>query len=53
MANNAIKLLSDEKLFKQFCDNAFAQSKKFDIVNILPKYEKIYEQLVSSQPIPA
>jgi len=53
MANNAIKLLSDEKLFNQFCDNAFAQAKKFDIVNILPKYEKIYEQLVSSQPIPA
>jgi glycosyltransferase involved in cell wall biosynthesis len=53
MANNAIKLLSDEKLFKQFCDNAFTQAKKFDIVNILPKYEKIYEQLLLSQSIPA
>lgn len=53
MADNAIKLLSDEKLFKQFCENAFNQAKKFDIINILPKYEKIYEQLVSNQSIPA
>ena len=49
MANNAIKLLTDEKLFKQFCENSFSQAKKFDIVNILPMYEKIYQQLASEQ----
>lgn len=48
MANNAVKLLKDNKLFEQFRQNAFAQAKKFDIVNILPQYEKLYQQLVSS-----
>lgn len=52
MSTNAIKLLKDEKLYKQFRENAFTQAKKFDIVTILPKYEKIYQQLVSA-PIPA
>lgn len=53
MAANAIKLLSDKKLFNQFKENAFAQAKKFDIVNILPLYEKLYQQLVSNQAVPA
>ncbi len=52
MAANAIKLLGDKKLFAQFRENAFAQAKKFDINTILPKYEKLYQQLVSSQVIP-
>lgn len=53
MSANAIKLLSDKKLFNQFKENAFAQAKKFDIVNILPHYEKLYQQLVSNQAVPA
>ncbi len=51
MSANAIKLLSDKKLFEQFRQNAFAQAKKFDINNILPQYEKLYQQLVSSQAV--
>ncbi len=53
MSANAIKLLSDKKLFNQFKENAFAQAKKFDIVNILPHYEKLYQQLVSNHTVPA
>lgn len=53
MSANAIKLLSDKKLFNQFKENAFTQAKKFDIVNILPLYEKLYQQLVSNQPVMA
>ncbi|MDO8998772.1 MAG: N-acetyl-alpha-D-glucosaminyl L-malate synthase BshA [Bacteroidota bacterium] len=53
MANNALKLLTDEKLFNQFRENAFAQAKKFDIVNILPMYEKLYHQLVSEHAVSA
>jgi L-malate glycosyltransferase len=45
MAANAIKLLSDEKLFSEFKQNAFEQAKLFDVNAILPQYEKIYEQL--------
>ena len=51
MSANAIKLLSDKKLFNQFRENAFEQAKKFDIVNILPHYEKLYQQLVSNQAV--
>lgn len=46
MADNAIKLLSDEKLLNQFKENAFERAKKFDVNLILPQYEKIYNQLV-------
>jgi N-acetyl-alpha-D-glucosaminyl L-malate synthase BshA len=51
MAANAIKLLSDKNLFNQFKQNAFAQAKKFDIANILPQYEKLYQQMVSNQSV--
>ncbi|MEO6303135.1 MAG: glycosyltransferase, partial [Bacteroidia bacterium] len=51
MSANAIKLLSDKKLFEQFRQNAFAQAKKFDIANILPQYEKLYQQLLTNQAV--
>ena len=43
MAKNAIDLLQNEKRLEQFKLQAFGQAKKFDILNILPKYEKLYE----------
>lgn len=46
MAENAIKLLSDEKFLNEFKENAFERAKKFDVNLILPQYEKIYNQLV-------
>lgn len=48
MANHIINLLSDERKYQEFCNNARAQSKKFDIKNILPKYLNIYQKLVES-----
>ncbi len=47
MAANAINLLSDPKLHDQMKANALARAKEFDIVKILPLYEKYYERITS------
>jgi N-acetyl-alpha-D-glucosaminyl L-malate synthase BshA len=46
MSKNALKLLKDNALLNKFRNNAFEQAQKFDIENILPQYEKIYNQLL-------
>lgn len=46
MSENAINLLSNDKLLDEFRQNAYNQAKKFDIDLILPLYEKIYNQLL-------
>ena len=46
MTKNALSLLEDEDKLNQFKDNAFDQAKKFDILNVLPQYEKLYERVV-------
>ena len=51
MAENALKLLTNEALFNQFKLNAFNQAKKFDIEKILPLYETIYNQTVSKEKV--
>ena len=43
-ARNAIRILKEPKLLKQFRKNALAQAKRFDIDAILPHYEEYYEQ---------
>jgi N-acetyl-alpha-D-glucosaminyl L-malate synthase BshA len=48
MAKNTIALLSDEKKFQQFRENAFEQAKKFDIESILPMYEKLYREVIAA-----
>ncbi len=50
MGDNAIKLLSDEKLLATFRKNAFDQARKFDVNTVLPQYEKIYQQLTQKRP---
>jgi len=45
MSENAIKLLSDNEKLEQFKENAFIHSQKFDLPNILPLYECLYEKL--------
>lgn len=47
MAKNAINILKDENSLQQFRNNAFEQAKKFSIRNILPMYEKMYEEIVT------
>lgn len=43
MSKYAIKLLSDDTLLAKMKKNAKAQALKFDLKNILPLYEKMYE----------
>ncbi|MGN6435824.1 MAG: N-acetyl-alpha-D-glucosaminyl L-malate synthase BshA [Agriterribacter sp.] len=45
MGKYAIDILKDEETFQQFKANAKAQAEKFDITNIVPQYEKLYEGL--------
>jgi N-acetyl-alpha-D-glucosaminyl L-malate synthase BshA len=44
MSANALKILGNLKTLDQFKANAKAQSQKFDLHNIVPMYEKIYEE---------
>lgn len=46
MAANALKILSDEATHQTFKKNALAQAMKFDILNIVPQYEALYEGIV-------
>jgi N-acetyl-alpha-D-glucosaminyl L-malate synthase BshA len=46
MAANAIKILEDDDILKEFKANALEVAKKFDIKNILPKYEALYQRAI-------
>jgi N-acetyl-alpha-D-glucosaminyl L-malate synthase BshA len=46
MAANAIKILGDDATLKQFKINAMEVAKNFDIKNILPKYEALYQRAI-------
>lgn len=46
MANNAISLLNDEAMLKQFKENSRKHAATFDIKKILPQYEAIYNRFL-------
>ncbi len=46
MANNAVKILGNASAFAEFKANAFAQANKFDIANVLPLYENLYQRVM-------
>jgi len=46
MASNAIKILKDDKVLNEFKNNALEVAKKFDIKNILPIYEALYQRAI-------
>ncbi len=48
MARYAIEMLSNEDVLNRFRENALAQAKRFDIANILPKYEQYYEEILKA-----
>jgi len=48
MSNYTIKLLSDEKLLQKMKENAKNQAIKFDLKNILPLYEEMYQQTIKN-----
>ena len=46
MAKYAIQILENEEVHNQFQKNALSQAEIFDIDNILPQYEKYYEEVL-------
>ncbi len=48
MSKNAIHILKDDAILNQFKIAAFDVAKKFDIKNILPLYEDLYEKALNS-----
>ena len=48
MSKNAIMVLKDEKLLTKLKENAKVQAEKFDIHNIVPQYEAIYENTLKN-----
>jgi N-acetyl-alpha-D-glucosaminyl L-malate synthase BshA len=51
MAMNGIKILEDETNLKLFKKNALAAAMKFDIQNILPLYEELYEKALKKETV--
>jgi N-acetyl-alpha-D-glucosaminyl L-malate synthase BshA len=47
MAENAIKILSNNETLNTFKENALTVAKQFDIVNILPLYESLYQEAIN------
>jgi N-acetyl-alpha-D-glucosaminyl L-malate synthase BshA len=45
MAKDTLYLLTDPKKLDEFKDNALAHAKTFDLPNILPQYEAVYQEL--------
>lgn len=52
MSNNAVIILGDKANHDRFKANALVQAKKFDIGNIVPQYEKLYQRLIVLSPAP-
>ena len=46
MSSNAIEILSNKNKLSLFKENALKQAMKFDVKQILPRYEKIYEKCI-------
>jgi len=46
MASNALKILKENSVLKQFKENAFETAKQFDIKKILPLYEELYHKAI-------
>ena len=47
MSKNAITILKSEETLNQFKKSAFEVAKKFDIKNILPLYEDLYNKAIN------
>lgn len=48
MSKNALYILKDSKRLSEFKANAKIESKKFDIHNVVPQYEAIYENTLKN-----
>ncbi|MBO9658215.1 MAG: N-acetyl-alpha-D-glucosaminyl L-malate synthase BshA [Chitinophagaceae bacterium] len=48
MSQQSLAILKDEKTLKTFKENAANYAKQFDIHNIIPQYEELYERILKS-----
>ena len=48
MANDALNLLSNQKLYTEFSEHAINEAKTYDILKVLPLYEQVYKQVLES-----
>ena len=46
MASNALKIITDPEVLSGFRERALKQAERFHIDNIIPLYEKYYEQVL-------
>lgn len=49
MAVNALEILTDDAVLEKFKENAVKSARKFDILNVLPLYEEVYEKAYDSR----
>lgn len=49
MAGNALRILRDDAVLEKFKKNAAKAAMKFDILNVLPFYEAVYEKAYESR----
>ncbi|MFK7812431.1 MAG: N-acetyl-alpha-D-glucosaminyl L-malate synthase BshA [Maribacter sp.] len=49
MAKNALEILSDDIILDQFKANAAKSAERFDILNVVPIYEAVYEKAYKSR----
>ncbi len=49
MAKNALRIISDSETLAVFRNNALEVAKQFDIKNILPLYEDLYERAINQK----
>ena len=48
MSNNALKILGDQITHQKFRANAYEKAREFDVQNILPQYEKLYNKVLNN-----
>ena len=48
MAENALKILTDDATLAKFRESALSVAQKFDIKNILPLYEALYQEAIDN-----
>ena len=49
MSQNAITILEDDDTLERFKLNAVKEAEKFDILKVLPLYEKVYDRAYNSR----
>jgi L-malate glycosyltransferase len=51
MSERALEILRDDNKLKEFKKTAAAHAHKFDIHNIIPLYEKLYDDVLSKETV--